>query len=181
MQFETLFEFNEQEFQLKIFNDKSFVYIQIICIDKALLWGAVVDLNNLAEKFNFLEGCFFQPEDLAEYLIFQVSNGEFRLESGDEESRILNLIFWVQKEKEDEIEQYEFFFPLLLEAQMEIEKTEEENNVLQNKQNESRHNPLEKNCRFFNLFKNKLAISKTIVKFQVILIFYFPSEKFIKK
>ncbi len=124
MQFETVFEFNEQEFQLKIFNDNSFVYIQIICIDKALLWSTTVELTNLCKKFNFLEGCFFKPEDIAEYLIYQVSSQEFRLEGGDEENKVINLIFWVQKECEDEIEQYEFYFSLL-EEQIEIVKTEE--------------------------------------------------------
>jgi len=124
MQFETVFEFNEQEFQLKIFNDNSFVYIQIICIDKALLWSTTVELTNLCKKFNLLEGCFFKPEDIAEYLIYQVSSQEFRLEGGDEENKVINLIFWVQKECEDEIEQYEFYFSLL-EEQIEIVKTEE--------------------------------------------------------
>jgi len=125
MQFETFIEFNEQGFQLKIFNDKSYVYIQIICIAKPLLWTSVVDLNSLVEKFEFLEGCFNTPDDLAEYLVYMVNNGELRLESADEESRILNLIFWVQKEKEEEILQYEFYFSLI-EDQIEVQKNEEE-------------------------------------------------------
>lgn len=124
MQFETLFEFNEQEFQLKISNDTSYVYIQILCADKALFWCTVVELSNLVSKFNFLDGCFFKPEDLAEYLIYQVNSQEFRLESGDDQNKIINLIFWVQKESEDEIEQYEFYFSLL-EEQIEVVKTEE--------------------------------------------------------
>jgi len=125
MHFETLFEFNEQEFQLKIFNDNSLVQLQIICIDKALFWCAAVEINALVNKFDFLDGCFFKPEDLAEYLIYQVNSQEFRLENGDEENKIINLVFWVQKEKEDEIEQYEFYFPLL-EEQIEIFKNDEE-------------------------------------------------------
>jgi len=125
MQFETLFEFNEQEFQLKIFNDKSFVYIQLMLTESAILWCAIADLNKLVEKFNFLDGCFFQPEDLAEYLIYQVNNGEFRLESNDDESKILNLIFWIQKESEEEIEQYNFYFSLA-QGELEIEKNEAE-------------------------------------------------------
>lgn len=124
MQFETLFEFNEQEFQLKIFNDNIYVHLQLICLDKALFWCTAVELNSLVKKFNFLEGCFFKPEDLAEYLIYQVNSQEFRLESGDEENKIINLIYWVQKESEEEIEQYEFYFSLL-EEQIEIVSTED--------------------------------------------------------
>ncbi len=126
MQFETLFEFNEQEFQLKIFNDKSYVYIQIIFIEKAMIWSTIIDLNTLVEKFIFLQGCFLEPEQLAEYLIYQVSNGDFKLETVDEESKILNMIFWVQKQNDDEIEQYEFLFSLLIDDGV-IEKNEEGN------------------------------------------------------
>jgi len=131
MQFETFIEFNEQGFQLKIFTDKSYVYLHIICVNKPLLWNCVVDLNNLVEKFDFLEGCFSSPDDLAEYLIYMVNNGELRLESADEESRILNLIFWVQKEKEEEILQYEFYFSLI-EEPIEIEAKNEEEGIPNN-------------------------------------------------
>lgn len=125
MNFETNFEFNDQEFILKIYNDKSHVFIQIICIEKAVLWSLAVTIEGMTTKFNFLEGCFSQPDDLAEYLIYQVNSQEFKLESGDEEGKILNMIFWIQREKDEEIEQYDFFFSLQ-EEPLEFEKNEHE-------------------------------------------------------
>ena len=125
MNFETNFEFNDQEFILKIYNDKSHVFIQIICIEKAVLWSLAVTIEGMTTKFNFLEGCFSQPDDLAEYLIYQVNSQEFKLESGDEEGKILNMIFWIQREKDDEIEQYDFYFSLQ-EEPLEFEKNEQE-------------------------------------------------------
>ncbi len=147
MHFETLFEFNEQEFQLRIYNDSSYVYIQLILVDKVIIWSSIVELNTLVNKFNFLDGCFFQTEDLAEYLIFQVNNGEFRLENGDDESKILNLIFWIQKEKEDEIEQYDFFFSLSIDDQIEVEKEER---ILNEKNKEINDEEIDKTKKISN-------------------------------
>lgn len=112
MNFETVFELNQIEFNLKIFNDNIYVCLQIIRIENGDTWSAVVTLEALVESYNFLEGCFFKPDDLAEYLVYAVSTQEFRIENSEEDPKILNVIFWIQKEKEDEIEQYEFYFPL---------------------------------------------------------------------
>jgi len=118
MKFETNFEFNEQEFCLKVSNDDKVVSTSIACVGTPMLWACEINLNDLVETFDFLDGCFFKPLDLAEYLEYQINNQEFRLESADEESKVLHLIFWVQKEKEDEIEQYEFYFPLIEQSEL---------------------------------------------------------------
>ena len=112
MNFETNFEFNDQEFCLRVSNDDNFVRISLACVGTPMIWATKINLNDLVRNFDFLDGCFFKPLDLAEYLEYQINNQEFRLESADEESKVLNLIFWVQKEKEDEIEQYEFYISL---------------------------------------------------------------------
>jgi hypothetical protein len=137
MNFETNFEFNDQEFCLKVSNDEKVVRISIACVGTPMLWGTQINLNDLVKNFDFLEGCFFKPLDLAEYLEYQINNQEFRLESADEESKILHLIFWVQKEKEEEIEQYEFYFSLMsTDSEYEeilIPKANEINNANENK------------------------------------------------
>lgn len=112
MNFETIFELNQQDFNLKIFNDNIYVCVQIIRIESGDTWSAVITLENLLETYNFLQGCFFKSDDLAEYLIYAVGSQAFRLENSEEDSKILNIIFLIQKQKDEEIEQYEFYFPL---------------------------------------------------------------------
>lgn len=156
MNFETIFEINEQEFNLKIFNDNQYVCIQIVSIENGDTWSAVVTLENLVETYNFLDGCFFKPDDFAEYLIYAVTSQEFRLENSEEDSKILNIIFWVQKEKEDEIEQYEFYFPLHPQ-EAEIDKT---NDLLSNRENKQIKSDEETNKDQMSNYKILISLLK---------------------